>query len=87
MAKYLTKRLKQGFIYAHGLRSQSMGVGKAQQQDLEPAIILYPQSGSREMDAGAQYSLGTPALLSHQPPATVQFSFGFPVTAQPDALL
>ena len=63
-----------------------MGVGKALQQ-IEPAVTLYPQSGSREMDAGAQDSLGTPALLLHQPLATVQFSFGFPVTAQPDAPL
>ena len=62
-------------------------MGKAWQQEPEPAITLHPQSGSREMDTGAKYSLGTPALLSHQLQATVQFSFGFPVTAHPDALL
>lgn len=63
MAKYLTQRLKHEFISAHDLKSQSMGVEEAWLQELEPAITLHPQSGSREMDAGAHYSLGTPGLL------------------------
>lgn len=47
MAKYLTKQLKEGFISAHGLKSQSVGVGKALQQELEPAVICIP---SREAE-------------------------------------
>lgn len=54
---YVTKILEEsnlkeeGFPLVHSVRVQSIMVGKTRQQELRELVTLYPQSGSREVNA------------------------------------